>query len=470
MLLATFALALLQDPTPVLTREAARADVTLLRRALDEIHPGTTRYTKAEELERAFQELDGKLAQGITGAALYLELSRLVGLVRCGHSRVEAPPALEEHRATHATHLPFAFRLLEGRMLVTSVDASAGELARGDEVLALDGTPVAELVARLAPLMPLDGWTDHARASRLDTPYEWADSGFDHYLPLVHGFRSEFELRLRGADGEVRTRKVPAVTLAANRRLRPAGASEFSRSVSVRDLDAKTALLTVETFVNYRTPVDPEQVYEPHFAGFLERGIEHLVVDLRANGGGSDDASWALGRFLAREPFTTAARPPRVKRIRFGDLVQHLETWQPGAFEAPPELFKQLDDGWFEFRKPPEAPLEPHPAAFPGQITVLTGPFNASGTTMLLAVLREHAELRLVGEPTAGSAEGPTAGLIFFLTLPASGIRVNVPAYSQRTSATRIDPGLGVTPDVLVPETIVDLLAGRDATLEAALR
>jgi C-terminal processing protease CtpA/Prc len=192
------------------------------------------------------------------------------------------------------------------------------------------------------------------------------------------------------------------------------------------------------------------------------------VVDLRANGGGSSDAAWALGRFLAREPFTTAARPPRVKRIRFGDLVPHLETWEEHAFDAPEELFTRLPDGWFEFKSPPEPPLEPHPAAFPGRITVLTGPFNASGTTMLLAVLREHAELRLVGEPTAGSAEGPTAGLLFFLTLPASGIRVNVPVYSQRTSAQRFEPGLGVQPDLLVPETVADLLAGRDAALARA--
>jgi len=389
--------------------------------------------------------------------------------VRCGHTRVEGPPELEKYRAEHPTHLPFAFRLLEGRMIVTKPAASVVGLARGDEVLTLDGVPVAKLVAELAPLMPLDGRTDAARASRLDTPYEWDDSGFDHYLPLVHGFRARFELALRGPEGQERVLVVPAVTAAESRRLRPASSADFARAVSVRDLDATTALLTIETFVNYRQPVDPERVYAPHFASFLERGIEHLVVDLRSNGGGSDDAAWALARFLAREPFTTSARPPRVKRIRFGDLVPHLETWQENAFEQPEELFTRLPDGWFELRQPPETPLTPHELAFPGRITVLTGPFNASGVTMLLAVLREHAELRLVGEPTAGSAEGPTAGLLFFLTLPASRIRVNVPAFSQRTSATRITPGLGVAPDVLVPETLADLLAERDATLARAL-
>lgn len=469
MLLLAFASLLFQDPTPRLTPEAARADVALLRRALEEIHPGTTRYASADELARAFDELDARSAAGLTSAALYLELSRVVGLVRCGHSRVEGPPALERHRAEHATHLPFAFRWLEGRMIVTRAADGAVGLARGDEVVALDGVPVARLVTELGPLMPLDGRTDAARASRLDTPYEWEDCGLDHYLPLVHGFRARFELTVRGADGKERALTVPAVTSVQARSLRPAPSADFARAVSARDLDATTALLTVETFVNYRQPVEPERVYRPYFAGFLERGIEHLVVDLRANGGGSDDAAWALARFLAREPFTTRARPPRQKRLRYGDLVPHLETWESNAFELPEELFTRLPDGWFEHREPPETPLTPHELAFPGRITVLTGPFNASGVTMLLAVLREHAELRLVGEPTAGSAEGPTAGLIFFLTLPASGIRVNVPVLSQRTSATRFEPGLGVTPDVLVPETVADLLAGRDAALARAL-
>jgi hypothetical protein len=87
-----------------------------------------------------------------------------------------------------------------------------------------------------------------------------------------------------------------------------------------------------------------------------------------------------------------------------------------------------------------------------------------------LAVLREHAEVRFVGQPTAGSAEGPTAGLLFFLPLPASRIRVSVPVLSQRSSAERFERGMGVALDVLVPETIAELLAGRDAALAAALR
>ncbi|HEX6882947.1 MAG TPA: S41 family peptidase [Planctomycetota bacterium] len=459
------------DPTPRLSAEEARADLALLWRALEELHPGLGRYEPAAETRAAFDALEERLAGGTSLGRLYLELSLLAGRLRCGHTRVEAPPALEELRAARPTHLPFAFRLLEGRMIVSAVAAEVAGLARGDEVLGLDGVPVATLVERLAATVPIDGFTDHARPSRLDTPYEFEDSGLDHYLPYVHGFRERFELAVRAPlESTPRTVVVPAVSAARNRALHPAAAADFPDGVRLRDVDATTAVLEVETFVNYRRPVAPESVLAPLFRGLVERGIEHLIVDLRACGGGSGDVAWTLARFLAREPFQDAARAPRVKRIRFGDLVPHLETWIPDAFEMPEEAFRKLEDGSYEVLAEQPTRLAPHPDAFPGRITILTGPFNASGATLLLAVLREHAEVRYVGEPTAGSAEGPTAGLLFFLTLPASRIRVNVPVFSQRSSATRIEPGLGVAPDVLVPETIADLLAGRDAALEAARR
>ena len=42
---------------------------------------------------------------------------------------------------------------------------------------------------------------------------------------------------------------------AQSRALHPAAASDSPHGARVRDLDAPTALLTVETFVNYRRPV-----------------------------------------------------------------------------------------------------------------------------------------------------------------------------------------------------------------------
>lgn len=62
-----------------------------------------------------------------------------------------------------------------------------------------------------------------------------------------------------------------------------------------------------------------------YFAAFFrainQSGAKNLIVDLRENGGGSDDASATLLQFLMGPPFTRN-KALLQKLIRFGDLQQ----------------------------------------------------------------------------------------------------------------------------------------------------
>ena len=101
---------------------------------------------------------------------------------------------------------------------------------------------------------------------------------------------------------------------------------------------------------------------------------------------------------------------------------------------------------------------------------MLIGEGNESGLTILLAELRDEREALFIGQPTGGSAQGPTAGVIAFLTLPDSQIVVRVPLRWNATSYQGFELGQGIAPDILVQETVADVRAGRDATLERALQ
>lgn len=349
------------------------------------------------------------------------------------------------------------------------VAADPEALPRGTEVLGIDGRPVSELVATLAATVVIDGWTDATRPSRLESAYEYADSGFDHFLPLFAGLRERFSLEVRRPGEEAtRTLELPALTLGAWSALAPGASDDLVEAVTWRMQDERVAVLEVGTFVNYRRWVDPEALFASVFREIREAGAERLVLDLRACGGGSGDVGWTLARFLIDRPLTFGG-PRLLKNIRFGSLVPHLSTWEENAFEQPEELFERREDGWFALRGEGVTTVEPHPDRFGGPTTVLIGPYNASGATMLLAKLQEAGAARFVGEATGGSAEGPTAGVLFTLTLPHSDIRVNIPVFRETTGVADFRPGLGVEPDELVKPTLEDLLAGRDPVLEAAL-
>jgi C-terminal processing protease CtpA/Prc len=244
----------------------------------------------------------------------------------------------------------------------------------------------------------------------------------------------------------------------------------FAKELSLSTPGAGTALLRVNTFVNYREPVDPVEAYAALFRRVSAAGARRLVIDLRENGGGSDDAALALLRFVTDTPLVLW-RPSWLKAVRYGDLPRYVQTWGDASalFEPPLERFTRTGDGWYEERAADQA-ATPAADRFRGPVTVLIGPRMASGATMVAAALRDAGRVRLVGEPTGGSAEGGTAGQIFFVKLPASGITVRVPVKRVRTAVRAFRPGYGVFPDVAVTPTLDDFLAGRDPVLEAALR
>ena len=74
----------------------------------------------------------------------------------------------------------------------------------------------------------------------------------------------------------------------------------------------------------------------------------------------------------------------------------------------------------------------------------------------------------LIGERTGGSAEGATAGILFTLTLPESGIKMRVPAMQSFVNTPVFEPGLGISPDITAPMTATALLANQDPALDAA--
>ena len=137
-----------------------------------------------------------------------------------------------------------------------------------------------------------------------------------------------------------------------------------------------------------------------------------------------------------------------------------------------PIRFKKKDYGTYSLRAFVDDDLKtikPDKYGFDGTLIILTSTTNSSGSTSLSATLRAHRDAVLIGERTGGSAEGPTAGLLFTLTLPESGVRTRVPFFRSYNNVEHFQHGLGVSPDIQAPLTVAAYLAGEDPAYNAAL-
>lgn len=465
-------------PNPLLSPAQAASDVALLRRAMETIHPGLYRYVPKAEVDGAFSRLEAQTRAPISTLALHREIARLVASIHCDHSKPELPDAIESWRKTNASHLPLRFKLIEGRMIVIS-----GALPKGAEITAINGRQVPQILTAVAPLVAYDGDTDQAIAVKIADDSDLGGSDLEEYWLGLFGAPNRWDInwKMPGAAASQASQLAPISFDQWTRLDAPDGPyrNEFYNGITWR-MAGKTARLKIDTFVNYRNPVATTPFLGGFFKAMKEAGTEHLILDLRNNGGGSEGPSIALARYLFDAPFTWG-KPVRSKAIRYGDLPQYIDSWgdREALFNAPEAGFIRTPDGWYD--RIPADPNEtdddagtiehlPLPAAqrFTGRLTVLTSPQNGSGATRTIAWFKERRGATLVGEEGSGSAEGPTAGQIFNLKLPASGIKVRVPNAWNRTNIKSFTPRRGVAADVLVVPTLADFEAGRDRALEVA--
>jgi hypothetical protein len=460
----------------------AAADIALLRRGLETIHPGLYRYSNKKEIDAAFARLESAVSKPISELALHAEIALMLAQIRCDHTKAEMSDALTKFRRTTPTHLPFRFRLIEGRMIVISNDGQSSSPSIGSEILTVNGKTVPNLLVKLGKTVAYDGDTDQAIAVKLGDDSDLMGDDFNEYYPSFFGFPAEWNIEWKTVGSSaVQQMMLRPITFESWIKLdAPDGnyRNEFYKSVTWR-MSGKTARLKIDTFVNYRNPVQPTAFLGGFFKAMKTAGTEHLILDLRNNGGGSEDVSIALGRYLFNKPFTWS-KPLRYKSVRIGDLAPHIETWgdRQARFNPPLSLFEKTKDGWFD-RIPVKVGLDEsdydstieHQISadrFAGKLTILTGPQNGSGGTRTIAQLKENAGAVLVGEDSSGSAEGPTAGSIFLMTLPNSKLKVRIPEAWNRTNIKSWMPRRGVPVDQLVVPTLADFQAGRDRALEVA--
>lgn len=459
-------------PEVRLTAAQAEEEIALVGDAIRRAHAGYQRYLSEEAFERMlFDWVRMVQGQGITADAHYVALSRLLARMRCAHTKAELPRALTAWRRANPSHLPFDYKIFGERLFVDAVAPGAG-VQRGDEILSVDGEPVPRLIRTLGALISVDGFTDSTRAASLERDSEYGHAGFDHFLSLVHGPRSRFALELVRQGAPVRV-EVAAISRDARARLMAdPPARDFEHAVRYTPLDARTAALRIDTFVNYRTRADVEALFDAHFARMKAEGVERLILDLRRSGGGSTEVPVRLLQRVSPTPFVFL-EPSVMRSARPAAGSKHVQTWDPDALRPPIEQLQPRALGGVALRPRAETlwtrAVEPSATRFDGEIIALIGPRNGSGATFFLARLAQlRPDARLVGQPTGGSAEASNAGVLMYLDLPHSGIRVRVPLMRQTLAGPPGRLGAGVEPQVWVEPTIEDWREGRDPVMAAA--
>ena len=384
----------------------AAEDVRLLVRTIESQHPSPFHGISKEDLEAAGAALAAR-ADALHRDELIVELMRLIALLgeRDGHSGIYPG---DEH--TLPLHLyPLKLYDFSDGLVVVGENGVSGTV--GARVVAIEGRPIAEVVALVRPLIARDNeWQ-----RRLMLPEFVVTAEVLHGLGVTSSAeRATFTLESSSGRRDVQLAPLPAARYLSlfgyPGQLKPVGLARTPLWIRNAGRSQRVTLLqrgrVVYVTYNSTGPADALAARIVRLA--RKRVFRRLIVDVRLNGGGDNTTYFSL---------VNALRNRAVNRHR------------------PPAL--------------------------------LIGRMTFSAASNFVTDVERRTRSRFFGEPTGGAPNQWGDAAQF--RLPNVGVRFYLPRYYVQRS-TPDDPRVTTEPHVRVDLSSADWFAGRDPVLEAALR
>lgn len=454
-----------------LTPEQAKRDARILVRSMTALHPGLDKYRTPAEVNAAFDRFEARAAIATTSTDMYLAATELAASVRCGHTWTNVlnqQGAVRTQLLTAANKLPLTMSLVEGRFLVLGSADKA--IATGDEIASIDGATSAQVVARMLPYLRADGSSDGKRLRQLShdrLDYSMMDILWPLLAPPVDG---AYQLTVRRRNGTLANVKVAALTFAQ----RDAAIARSMSSEWAFRIDGKTGVMTLPTFSLRNSKLDYKVFFADAFTQLQQEKATALVIDIRNNEGGDGAIGNELLSYLVKDPysFLSDQSVTMYERVPY-NLARYLDTWDFDFFDRTGNVDKIVvgpQAGKYRFR--PNAAMTrvitPKATRFTGRAFLLVGPENSSATFSLADLAKRSKAAMLVGQQTGGNQRGLNGGQLAWVTLPASGVSVDIPLLA----ATYQDdtPDASVLPDLTVAPSFALRQAGTDQEMAAALK
>ncbi len=477
-----------QQRLPVVAVSDLRRDVDVLESTYAALHPGLNRYLDDARLAGAYRELRGSFVAPTRLDRAFLAYSRFAAEIRCGHTYTNffnqseaVQKALFEH-----PRLPFLFRWIDGEMVVTRDLGSGADLPPGTRIVRLDGVRPRALLAALMPYARADGGNDHKRVAYLQRVGGTRYEAFDIYYPLLYPQAVADTALIRFvAPGARRARTATIKKLPYSADAPPIDAPPIDATPASDAGDSplgwslgfprpRLAVVRMPGWEVFKYEEWNWQAFVDRiFVDVAARDARDLVIDLRGNEGGGNVGAALLER-LIRAP-TALAIPTRSVRYRRVPeaLRPFLSTWDRSFYDWG-DAAVDTGGGFYRLTKYDTGAagiaIAPKAPRFAGRVWVIVGPDNSSATFEFAQAVQRHKLGTLVGEPTGGNQRGINGGAFFFMTLPGSGIELDVPLIAQFAELSEAPvPDAGLLPDVPAYASADSIAAGQDVAMEAIL-
>lgn len=458
--------------------EQLQKDYSIYQQILEEAHPGLYWYTSKDSMEHYFNLGREQLKDSMNESDFRKVLTYVTSKIDCGHTSVRSSKLYSKYLDTVRIFrlFPLSLKLWDDTTVVAAnLNRRDSILTRGIVISKINGMPMTEIVDTLFRYISTDGYnTTHKYQSLSNRGF------FGSLYSSLFGFSDNYTIEYLDSTGQLQNTIIqpyyPALDTTNRSAIRPVRhvpqpsrkeRREMSRN-SVRllkmDTTGHVAMMDLNSFGR---GYGLKGFFRRSFKALKGNHMDHLIIDVRGNGGGSVTNSTLLSRFISDHNFKVGDSLYAIKkRKQYSSYVQN------DFFNRLFMTFftRRRSDGYYHFRY-----FERHyfktknKNHFDGKVYILIGGNSFSATTLFTSSVIKQENVIVVGEETGGGAYGNTAWLIPDVTLPETKVRFRLPLFRLVIDKDAPKTGKGVQPEIEVKPTVEAIRRGADYKLEKVM-
>jgi len=427
-------------------------------------HQGLYQYVDKEVVNAQLDSIRNTLDVPLSTLEFYKKISYTITLTNEGHSYADLPKRTMLKVGLSKSFLPLTVKFCDRELIITQ---NYGEdipgLTKGAKLLSVNGKSIEKLLEKFFPLMVTDGFNETSK-------YKWIGGrNFSRLYRLVIGKQEYFDLDIQEYGSvEVKRIKIPAIRYKTfkrkNAKFKP---KKFDYTAfAFKVINDSIAYMSVPGFGKN---IDYAAFYKSNFRAIDSLNIKHLILDIQANGGGTEGNenllfSYFTDTAVQKYRNVTMLPKPYDKNKKSKGLI--LDKWSIKTLPAMRGNFTLFSDYYSDlgYTKPLERLI------FKGKLYTLISGFTFSGGAEFASLLKMTDRGIFIGEETGGTYEGNVSGYSEKVKLPNSKIKVNIPTVHFQINVSPDTRGRGVMPDYTVPQTWEDYMKGNNSKLDFAIK
>jgi len=431
-------------------------DLEILTTTLQEVHTGLYEYNSEAAWKHYIDSTKKRIQGPMNELAFFKLLAPVIAHIRCLHTAISPSEQTRKIIGQTMRCVPISVRIIRDKIYVSQCFQQDNTGIIGSELKFIDDQPANTVISRLKALLPADGYNETHKNYLLQT------SLLREAYALFIDQRENFRLRVykNGITKEFRLHAVSEI------QVNDPDVNPPLPFISLAFVNGSVAVVTVRTMAAEAGRFSDS--LRSIFTRIQRQGCKNLIIDIRDNGGGNDTNVRNFYAWVA-----TGAFRQLQSAVMLNQRFQYL-CYCDDANELTAMHGIKTSQGYnVNYRYPGTAVTLPKTDAFKGRIFVLFNGGTASAASEFAALLKSNQRAVCIGEEAGGNYYGGTGGVYAWMSLPASGLKIRIPAIRINTdvkSSADQPPGRGCMPDYAIVATMEEWLAHSDPQMDLALK